>query len=131
MFGLKMPWLDVLTGPAKSYEQKQRDADIALLWPLMIDVADDIKHARRLFRLHAATDPAWQTLDPEAVDEIISKLEAPPPADLDENMCPSTGEEDCLICAGEACRKCGAGCWNLTVTDCEHDVAERHEAPRP
>ena len=38
--------------------------------------------------------------------------------------------EDCLMCNGEACAKCGAG----THTDpfrplCEHDVIERHEEP--
>jgi hypothetical protein len=36
---------------------------------------------------------------------------------------------DCSMCSGEACNKCGAGCWNNSVTDCEHDSAERHEEP--
>lgn len=32
------------------------------------------------------------------------------------------------MCNGEACDKCGAGCWS-NVRDCRHDVLERHEEP--
>lgn len=42
-----------------------------------------------------------------------------------QETCPG---EDCPMCANEACRKCGAGCWSRR-TDCEHDVVERHEDP--
>lgn len=44
-------------------------------------------------------------------------------------LCPSS---DCLMCSGEACDKCGAGCWNNDPKRprCEHDVLERHEKPR-
>jgi hypothetical protein len=40
---------------------------------------------------------------------------------------------DCLMCNGEACDKCGAGCWNNDPDrpKCEHDVIERHEYPGP
>lgn len=40
--------------------------------------------------------------------------------------CPS--DDECAMCANEACNKCGAGCWSR-VRDCEHDVVERHELP--
>jgi hypothetical protein len=42
--------------------------------------------------------------------------------------CPSA---DCLMCTGEACNKCGAGCWSQMRRndECEHDVMERHEEP--
>ncbi len=43
----------------------------------------------------------------------------------DEPRCPS---EECRACTGEACHKCGAGCWSH-VRDCEHDVTQRHEKP--
>jgi hypothetical protein len=40
---------------------------------------------------------------------------------------------DCLMCNGEACNKCGAGCWEHRIPParppCEHDVDERHEEP--
>lgn len=38
-------------------------------------------------------------------------------------------DEDCPMCTGEACSLCGAGCWNNSVTNCEHDVVQRHELP--
>jgi hypothetical protein len=36
---------------------------------------------------------------------------------------------DCKACNGEACDKCGAGCWS-DARDCQHDVIERHEYPK-
>lgn len=44
-------------------------------------------------------------------------------------LAPKCPSEDCQMCSGEACWKCGAGCWDQSVTDCEHDVIERHEDP--
>jgi hypothetical protein len=41
-----------------------------------------------------------------------------------EAPCPS---DRCPMCTGESCAKCGAGCWDSSVKDCEHDVVERHE----
>lgn len=38
---------------------------------------------------------------------------------------------DCMMCSGEACNKCGAGCWNNGDPHCDHDVLERHEEPEP
>lgn len=35
-------------------------------------------------------------------------------------------DEECMVCSGEACNLCGAGCWS-NRRDCEHDVIERHE----
>jgi hypothetical protein len=46
----------------------------------------------------------------------------------DEPACPGP---DCLLCNGEACNLCGAGCWNNALDlHCEHAVDERHLAPR-
>ena len=38
--------------------------------------------------------------------------------------------DGCLMCSGEACYKCGAGCWS-DVDNCEHTADERHHAPPP
>lgn len=35
---------------------------------------------------------------------------------------------DCMMCSGECCNLCGAGCWS-NVGDCEHDVIDRHLEP--
>lgn len=46
-----------------------------------------------------------------------------------EIACPS---EECPLCTGEACQKCGAGLWRNPAIDgvpCEHDVCARHEQP--
>lgn len=39
------------------------------------------------------------------------------------------GHPDCLMCSGEACNLCGAGCWS-NVTNCQHGVLERHMEPQ-
>lgn len=36
--------------------------------------------------------------------------------------CPS---EDCVMCTGEACSRCGAGYMRVDAF-CDHDVLERH-----
>jgi hypothetical protein len=42
-------------------------------------------------------------------------------------ICPETGIEDCILCTGEACDYCGAGCWNNNPNrNCQHDVCTRH-----
>lgn len=48
------------------------------------------------------------------------------------DQCPSNpaiSADHCLMCLNEACNKCGAGCWNRSINNCEHDTAERHEEP--
>lgn len=45
---------------------------------------------------------------------------------MSEDRCPLFGVEHCLLCSGEACNLCGAGCWS-NRRDCTHDVMERHE----
>jgi hypothetical protein len=46
---------------------------------------------------------------------------------MDEPECPGP---DCLMCNGEACNLCGAGCWNNRPDKrCEHAVDERHREP--
>lgn len=43
-------------------------------------------------------------------------------------------QDACKMCSGEACNLCGAGCWNRTERNCQHDVIDRHKevaAPLP
>lgn len=42
----------------------------------------------------------------------------------------SPSEQDCLMCKGEACNFCGAGCWDPTQRSCDHDQFVRHLEPR-
>lgn len=50
--------------------------------------------------------------------------------DEDEEVKEKCPGEDCLMCTGEACNLCGAGCWDPSVSDCDHGSAERHEGSR-
>jgi hypothetical protein len=43
-----------------------------------------------------------------------------------EPECPGP---DCLMCNGEACNLCGAGCWNNAAPFCDHASDERHQDP--
>lgn len=46
---------------------------------------------------------------------------------------PACPGPDCEMCNGEACNRCGAGCWNhdpYRSPLCEHDVDQRHEEAR-
>lgn len=71
--------------------------------------------------------------------ELAASLPSPEPTlpaatETSDREAVSAGPEcpgpDCMMCSGEACNKCGAGCWASPGTvHCEHDVSERHEAP--
>lgn len=50
------------------------------------------------------------------------------------NRDPECPGPECMMCSGEACNLCGAGCWDYDGTlrngaPCEHDSAERHMDP--
>lgn len=55
-----------------------------------------------------------------ACEKRLASMAAPA-----EAVCPGP---DCMMCTGEACDKCGAGCWS-NERNCTHDVVERHEGP--
>lgn len=61
---------------------------------------------------------AWAT--------VVVTYHTKPASEKGGPLCPG---ENCLLCTGEACDKCGAGCWDPSVNDCDHDVVERHEEP--
>lgn len=48
------------------------------------------------------------------------------PSSMRDERCPEFGTLGCLLCTGEACNLCGAGCWS-NRRDCTHDVMERHQ----
>lgn len=72
-------------------------------------------------QLHAEDWAAFGA--PQYLIEIERFLDAPLP-ECAQPKCPGP---DCMMCNGEACNKCGAGCWNNRERNCTHDVAERHE----
>jgi hypothetical protein len=57
--------------------------------------------------------------------EALAKLAPAPPRD-ERPPCPGPR---CPMCAGEACSLCGAGCWDSSVRNCQHDAIDRHRGP--
>ncbi len=46
------------------------------------------------------------------------------------NRNPECPGPHCMMCSGESCNLCGAGCWNNDPDlFCEHDTADRHADP--
>jgi hypothetical protein len=65
------------------------------------------------------------------IDPAKAKFLSPTEFQRVNEGCSERGE-NCRMCSGEACNKCGAGCWNSAATiPCEHDVTERHEKRPP
>lgn len=54
---------------------EMRRADLSVLWPTCVRVAEDIKLARALFSLHVFNDEAWLFLGREKIVQIIDELE--------------------------------------------------------
>ncbi len=90
---------------------------------------------------------ASATIEASGAENVYRDVEIPPLSQPEESRfagyppfdqpperahpaCPSS---QCLMCTGEACDKCGAGCGNNNPSraKCEHDVLERHEKPAP
>lgn len=80
----------------------------------------------------ATISASARVIDVECVEYRTIRVELPPlpPAqtcsDCGETLLYQCIPDECPMCTGEACNKCGAGCWNPTVADCDHDVLERH-----
>lgn len=69
----------------------------------------------------------WAAADFHAETLRTLGLPGAAPPEAAAPACPS---EDCTLCNGQACLKCGAGLTSYPVAEgrdaCEHDVAERH-----
>jgi hypothetical protein len=53
------------------WHKRQRDIDLAILWPSCRDLAPDLDHAKAAFAAHAFQDAAWLSL---GEDEIIHRI---------------------------------------------------------
>lgn len=54
------------------WRARQRAIDLRILWPICVQNAPDIDHAKAAFAIHAFMDPAWLAL---GEDEIIKRIE--------------------------------------------------------
>lgn len=97
--------------------------------------ADAIMERARARDFEGATVQSWRIAGQDELVDVGRRecLEADRRAAVEaaggeENLCPTTGEpaDDCTFCTGEACNKCGAGCWDGSVENCEHAPDERH-----
>lgn len=61
----------------KRLRQRERTADLEILWPALCDVSDNIDVAREAFKLHAMTNDSWSDLSDTEIQDLINKLEAP------------------------------------------------------
>jgi len=94
----------------------------------------DVREARGLGDIEAklAKVVEERNLAVAETHELRCRLEALTRPQRSEDVidqCPSregVPAEDCGACTGEACFLCGAGCWDMQVRDCEHDVIDRH-----
>lgn len=82
-------------------------AGIGLTTPVPIGLASEMSREEKRI--------ARERISPTPRAETVWEPECPGP--------------ECLMCSGEACNLCGAGCWSRRQ-DCEHDSVERHEDPR-
>lgn len=53
---------------------RQRKADLAHLWPEIVQLMDgNLVHAAHVFLVHAESHPAWEGIDQEEVLEMLSR----------------------------------------------------------
>jgi hypothetical protein len=52
-----------------------RKTDMQILWPICVEQACDLDHAKAAFAVHAFNDPAWMFLGRDAVRQIIDRME--------------------------------------------------------
>ena len=56
------------------WHSRQRKIDMEILWPICVEQANDLDHAKMAFAVHAFNDPAWMSLGPDAVHRHIDAL---------------------------------------------------------
>lgn len=60
-------------------QRRQRQIDIEILWPAILEKANDIEHAKTAFISYAVEDPAWCALSRAEFDRAIAALEGKQP----------------------------------------------------
>lgn len=56
------------------FNARCRAIDLQILWPLCVEQARDLDHAKAAFAVHAFNDPAWMCLGDQEVTRIIDGL---------------------------------------------------------
>lgn len=57
------------------WRERQRAVDLKILWPICVELAPTIDHAKAAFAAHAFNDPAWLALGD---DELVRRIESLP-----------------------------------------------------
>jgi len=57
---------------------RQRQIDLNILWPVCVENAPNLEHAKAAFAYHALRDPAWLALGRENVVLFVNGLKIPP-----------------------------------------------------
>jgi hypothetical protein len=60
------------------WNARRRKIDLDILWPICLERANDLDHAKAAFAVHAFNDPAWQELGEDAIFRFIDRLERVP-----------------------------------------------------
>lgn len=68
----------VLMAIMKWWRARQRKVDLAILWPVCVENAPDLDHAKAAFAVHAFSDPAWQDFNDDELKRFIDGLPAVP-----------------------------------------------------
>lgn len=59
------------------WHARQRKIDMDILWPVCVEQACDLDHAKAAFAMHAFNDEAWMFLGRDAVHRFIDELQNP------------------------------------------------------
>lgn len=54
---------------------RQRAIDVKFLWPICLEGAHDLDHAKKAFALHVFQDPAWLALGEKELFRFVDKLD--------------------------------------------------------
>src|SRR4029077_17444805 len=56
------------------WNARRRKIDMQILWPICVQGANDLDHAKAAFAVHAFNNPAWQALGEDRIIEFIENL---------------------------------------------------------
>ena len=73
-----MKWAYPWVKARQFLHERERKADLEILWPALCDVSDNIDVAREAFKLHAMTNDSWSDLSDAEIQDVVDKLQAPP-----------------------------------------------------
>ena len=65
---------DVFGWLSRWFDKRRRQIDIEILWPLCVENAPSLDHAKAAFAVHAMNDDAWLSLGADEALAIIEGL---------------------------------------------------------